>query len=90
MHRGYENLISRAESRELRKKRRRGARNVHVCLKALLEVGSVFLFFFFFIFFGGVSGLFRENKSEACDHFALKSETLCCKLLQCEILYLCI
>lgn len=85
MHRGYENLISRAESRELRKKRRRGARNVHVCLKALLEVGSVFLFFFFY-FFWGVSGLFKENKSEACDHFALKSETLCCKLLQCEIL----
>lgn len=53
--RGYENLISRAESRELRDGKRGGegekARNVHICLKALLEVGFV-LFFFFFIFFG--------------------------------------
>lgn len=69
--RGYENLISRAESRELRDGKRGGegekARNVHICLKALLEVGFVLFFFFFFYLFWGEASkrvLFKENKSE--------------------------
>lgn len=65
--RGYENLISRAESRELRDGKRGGegekARNVHICLKALLEVGFVLFFFFFLSFLGrGIEESFVQGE----------------------------